>query len=346
MTEREMEDLLWEHPEKFLNEPLKQFQRQPASGVGRADLIFLDRIGRILVIELKRGTLERGAVPQIVDYFGMLKSRFPDKSVELMIVANRIPQERRLACEQFHIDTVEIPPKKFRDVAEEVGYVFRSEMTNATAPPLANKHLIEPPLPAARAPVNREDFPYAPAKTEKSCHVSAAAAPDGPNEPWNGEFYCNYGHSRQRSWQDAQDYNFICAGGGAFYSRPLNLLKPGDRVWVKVPKSDLVPRPSFVGVARVTGRAQPAATFKVATAGGDVPVLEIVKGGKYHREFLNDPERCEYFVPVKWLQKVPLENAVKETGLFGNQNTVCKPTTAKWRYTVGCLKKEFPDFDK
>ena len=46
MTEREMEDLLWEHPEKFLNEPLKQFQRQPASSVGRADLIFLDRIGR------------------------------------------------------------------------------------------------------------------------------------------------------------------------------------------------------------------------------------------------------------------------------------------------------------
>jgi RecB family endonuclease NucS len=67
MTEREMEDLVWEHPEKFLNEPLKQFQRQPASGVGRADLLFLDRLGRILVIELKRSTLERGAVPQIVD---------------------------------------------------------------------------------------------------------------------------------------------------------------------------------------------------------------------------------------------------------------------------------------
>jgi RecB family endonuclease NucS len=103
MTEREMEDLVWEHPEKFLNEPLTQFQRQPASGVGRADLIFLDRIGRVLVIELKRGTLERGAVPQIVDYFGMLKSRFPNKSVELMIIANSIPPERRLSCEQFHI---------------------------------------------------------------------------------------------------------------------------------------------------------------------------------------------------------------------------------------------------
>jgi hypothetical protein len=29
MTEREMEDLLWDYPEKFLNEPLKHFQSQP-----------------------------------------------------------------------------------------------------------------------------------------------------------------------------------------------------------------------------------------------------------------------------------------------------------------------------
>jgi len=94
------------------------------------------------------------------------------------------------------------------------------------------------------------------------------------------------------------------------------------------------------------GRAQPAATFKVATSAGDVPVLEIVKGGSYHREFLNDPERCEYFVPVRWLQTVPLEEAVQEIGLFGNQNTVCKPTTPKWRSTVERLKERFPDFSK
>lgn len=66
MTEKE--DLLWNHPEKFLNEPLTQFRRQPSSAVGRADLIFEDRIGRLLIIELKKGTLERGAIPQLVDY--------------------------------------------------------------------------------------------------------------------------------------------------------------------------------------------------------------------------------------------------------------------------------------
>jgi hypothetical protein len=51
-------------------------------------------------------------------------------------------------------------------------------------------------------------------------------------------------------------------------------------------------------------------------------------------------------VPVQWLQTVPLEEAVQEIGLFGNQNTVCKPPAPKWRSTVERLKEKFPDFNK
>lgn len=88
------------------------------------------------------------------------------------------------------------------------------------------------------------------------------------------------------------------------------MLSPGDRLWVKVPGS------GFVGVGRAIGRAQPAATCKVATSAGDVPVLEIAKGGSYHREFLNDPERCEYFVPIRWLQTVPLEELCRRSAFL------------------------------
>jgi len=166
MTEHEMEDLIWEHPEKFLNESLKKFERQPASAVGRADLIFLDRLDRLLVIELKRGTLERGAVGQIVDYFGMVKSRFPDRPVELMIIANTIPPERRLSCEQYHILPVEISQKKFRDVAEEVGYIFRSE-TPSPHPSSPTKPPSESWPPSTTSKPDREDFERATSKTEK-----------------------------------------------------------------------------------------------------------------------------------------------------------------------------------
>ena len=127
MTEREMEDLLWNHPDKLLNERFTQFKRQPSSHVGRADLIFKDRLDRLVVVEIKRGKLGRGAIEQLHDYFGMVKKEFPDEPVELMVVANSIPEERRLACEKLDIEWREISDKKFRDVAEEVGYEFESE---------------------------------------------------------------------------------------------------------------------------------------------------------------------------------------------------------------------------
>ena len=41
-----------------------------------------------------------------------------------------------------------------------------------------------------------------------------------------------------------------------------------------------------------------------------------------------------------------LKDAINEIGLFGNQNTIYKPTTPKWRSTVERLKEKFPDFDK
>ena len=64
----------------------------------------------------------------------------------------------------------------------------------------------------------------------------------------------------------------------------------------------------------------------------------------YHRQWANDPEKCEYFVPVKWLQTVSQAQGVQEVGMFGNQNTVCKPRTPLWRTTLERLKTRFPSY--
>lgn len=164
---------------------------------------------------------------------------------------------------------------------------------------------------------------------------AATGKPGVPNEPWNGEFYCSFGHSSTRSWQEAVQFGFVCGGGGTWYSNSLKMLAPEDRVWVNVPQQ------GYVGVGRVIGTATPAAEFRVPYQGVEVPALEVLTKGTYHREFMNDPERSEYFVPVEWLRTVPLEQAVKEVGLFGNQNTVCRPTTAKWRWTIERLRERF-----
>ena len=135
-------------------------------------------------------------------------------------------------------------------------------------------------------------------------------------------------------------YGFICAGGGAWYSGTLNLLSPGDRVWVKVPGV------GFVGVGRVRKGAVRAADFTLPGPDGTLhPALDVLTKGNYHREYVDDPEKSEYFVAVEWADTLPLSDAVNEVGLFGNQNSVCAPKTPKWRHTVDRLKLAFPNFD-
>ena len=69
----------------------------------------------------------------------------------------------------------------------------------------------------------------------------------------------------------------------------------------------------------------------------------MLSEGDYHRAFIDDPERSDWFVPVRWIHSVPLDDAVNELGMFGNQNTVCKPTTPKWRTTVERLRERWPE---
>ena len=155
---------------------------------------------------------------------------------------------------------------------------------------------------------------------------------------WNGEYYVSYGDEVSRSWADARKFGYISAGGGTWYSQTLKLLSPGDRVWVKIPKT------GYVGVGRVTGAVQPAREFVVSTPDGSRRALEVLAHGERCKANADDPEKTEYFVPVTWLDTVPREKAVNELGLFGNQNTVCQPTTPKWRHTVERLKLAFPNW--
>lgn len=59
----------------------------------------------------------------------------------------------------------------------------------------------------------------------------------------------------------------------------------------------------------------------------------------------DDPEKSEHFVRIKWLESMPESEAYDEIGFFGNQNTVCRPETPKWRYIVERLKTKFTKWD-
>ena len=159
---------------------------------------------------------------------------------------------------------------------------------------------------------------------------AASAGRKGEKEPWNGEFYVSFGADETRRWDEAVQYGFISGGGGTWYSNSLRMLGEGDRVWVKIPGK------GFVGVGIVAGPRVPANEFQM----GEQPALDVLQGG-YHRQFVDDPERCEYFVPIDWQHTVPEDQAVQDVGMFGNQNTVCKPVTPSWRATVDRLRERF-----
>jgi len=80
--------------------------------------------------------------------------------------------------------------------------------------------------------------------------------------------------------------------------------------------------------------------FKVQTSAGERPVLEVLK--ERYKQNAKNPDKAEYFVKIDLLETKPIDKAVNEVGLFGNQNTVCQP---KWRTTVERLKTHFPRWD-
>ena len=66
-TELALEDLLVRNPE-MLEPGLQLVGRQTPTETGWLDLLGVDRDGRLVVYELKRGTLARDAVTQVLDY--------------------------------------------------------------------------------------------------------------------------------------------------------------------------------------------------------------------------------------------------------------------------------------
>jgi hypothetical protein len=67
----------------------------------------------------------------------------------------------------------------------------------------------------------------------------------------------------------------------------------------------------------------------------DLKELEIANATRY----ADDPEKSEHVVRVKWSKTVPEAQAVRERGLFGNQNTVARPRVDRWRHTIDRLKQ-------
>lgn len=314
--------------------------RQEQTGLGgRIDLLAIAPDASLVLIELKRNRTPREIVAQALDYASWVEQLTAEKIAQIYQrfskgknldeafkrqFGTELDEETLNESHQIILVAAELDDSterivtylNARDIA--INVLFFQVFQNGGDQLLGRAWLIDP--------------------GETQANVAATTKMKGGKEPWNGEFYVSFGDTASRSWDDAMKYGFVSGGGGRWYSQTLKLLSPGDRVWVKIPKT------GYVGVGRVKEAAQSVNDFKVPTPEGERSCLEVLQHAALYKQHANDPEKAEYFVRVEWLDTVPTKNAVNEVGLFGNQNTVCQPSTPKWRHTVERLKTHFPNW--
>jgi hypothetical protein len=337
-TEQLLEQMIIAAPDMLSAEWLIIGQQEHTSHGGRLDLLALAPDASLVLIELKRNRTPREIVAQAIDYASWVESLTAEKIAQIY--------ERFSKGGSLDVDF----RTRFGTELDEDSLNQSHQIIIVAAELDASTERIIGYLNARDIPINVLFFQVFqhgneqllsrawlidPGETQENVAVMNKAS--GEKEPWNGEYYVSFG--RDRPWEDARRYGYISAGGGAWFSQTLRLLSPGDRIWVNVPRT------GYVGVGLVTESVQTMDEFKVRTPDGEKPILEVVSNPQPLLKNAVTPEKMERFVRVEWLDTVSEQEAFKEAGLFGQQNTVCRPLTAKWRHTVERLKTVFRNWN-
>lgn len=114
ISEKDMENSIISDPEKYLGEQgLKLLAQQHRIGNYIFDILFEDRHGAKMIVEVQKGALDRVHTYKILDYYHEYKENHPFEFVELMVVANKIPDERKKRLSDWGVTFKEIPIEVF-----------------------------------------------------------------------------------------------------------------------------------------------------------------------------------------------------------------------------------------
>ena len=126
LSERLFEEILVKYPD-LIEGKLKFIGRQVNHFGKRIDILFEDRFNEKLIIELKKGNLQRDALSQVLEYEGYILSE-KDPSARVMIIANRIPLNLKKAMDHHGIEYKEITPIHLFEFLEKRDPVLLQEI--------------------------------------------------------------------------------------------------------------------------------------------------------------------------------------------------------------------------
>lgn len=117
MKEKHLEDVICRYPE-IIEEDLQFVDRQVHVRGKIVDVLFQDRHGQQLILELKKGAIKRQDLAQILDYEGFFLSS-DNAAVRIMLVGNRVPLNLQKAFDHHGIEWKELPVSGLIDFLEK-----------------------------------------------------------------------------------------------------------------------------------------------------------------------------------------------------------------------------------
>lgn len=276
---------------------------------GYIDLLALDRAGGLVIIELKKDRTPREIVAQVLDYASWVRGlttpnvyelaeRSATKRLSIRFeehFGERIP-ERLNSSHSMLIVASELDAASRRIVeylSEEHGVGINTAFFNV--------------FEADGQEWLTTDFLLDQAEVEERSERKVRA-------PWSGYYFVNAGLGDDRSWKDMRRYGFVGACGGDFYTKRLDQLTPGDKIFAFQKSA------GFIGFGVVTKPKVIASAFET----GDGPLFEQPLDQANIKLHADDPSLAEYVVGVDWLRTVEPSSAKWFKGAFANQNIVCK----------------------
>lgn len=298
---------------------------------GFIDLLAIDVTGNLVVLELKRDKTDREVVSQVLDYASWVQeleyegvasvfdayqakygggSKVPLEDAFKAFFGTSIPEdintshEMVIVATDLHPESERVVRYLQRNFGVPVNAVFFSFFQDGEAEYLSRSWLVEP---TAEEPTSAK-----------------------PGR-WNGEFYAIFGYPPDVV-EAGLRYGFLLAGGGEWYWRSMDMLNVGDRLWMNFGAGK-----GFGAVGVVTKTRTPIDDFTVQRDGVEVLITEAVNSPELVT-LATDADMATYAVGVEWIHQVPYNKGVWEKGFLANQNTVARPTSPKWDYTVSRLR--------
>ncbi|ODQ90651.1 hypothetical protein BFG51_04570 [Dietzia alimentaria] len=289
---------------------------------GFIDLLAIDSEGLVHVIELKRDKTPRDVTAQTLDYASWVATLGRADIVEIF-ESHRSEKEFE---EAFDDEFGDAPPDEINesqvftivaatvDPATErivrflnevygipINVVFFRHFEDNGVSYIARSWLVEPETQAAA--------------------LSTARSAKKFKEAWNGrDWYISFGEADAgRSWEDAEKYGFVSAGGGKWFSRTMKNPPVGARVFVCIPKT------GYVGVGQVLGEAKRFVDATVQIDEDERRLADLPLAGDYrHPGDDTDDDNAEWVIPVAWERTVPRSQAFWKPGMFANQNSASR----------------------